>query len=116
MRDNLYLRNLLAFCMEPRDKNQSVRAISLYGSSYQDFPSLQATEDLVAQQAANGHARADVEKRKGVLSATEERYEEAKARMTAEGRQLGSLQQRMQVRTEPYQTGLPETLDWETGG
>ncbi|GAB4818571.1 hypothetical protein N2152v2_005617 [Parachlorella kessleri] len=58
--------------------------------------SQKATEDLVAQQAANGHARADVEKRKGVLSATEERYEEAKARMTAEGRQLGSLQQRMQ--------------------
>jgi len=39
-----------------------------------------------------------MEKRKGVLSATEQRYEEAKARMTAEGRQLGSLQQRIQVR------------------
>ena len=59
---------------------------------------VQANEDLAAQQAANGHARADVEKRKGVLSATAQRFEEAKARMTAEGRQLGSLQQRIQVR------------------
>ncbi len=58
---------------------------------------LQAAEELTQQQAANGHARSELEKRNGGLTAAAQRYEAIRARLAVEGQQLGSLQQNIQV-------------------